>query len=292
MTFNRRDLLSDCLKAIEAQTHRPDVIIVVDNASSDDTSEFLSARDWALPHQVHRLNRNYGGALGFAVGMRAALAAGADSVWLMDDDAIATPSALEHLIEDTKVTTRGGRRPAFTCSLVVWRDGSVARMNIPRANAQWNESVARVGRPVVDVDSASFVSVLIPTEHVRAVGLPHIGYFKWYDDTEYTLRLRGTYGPGICSLNSIVKHLPSHNEGALPWQATDDDLEHHIRGLRNRVSASVSLRDVRGLLSAARDTALAATNTNQSPRRRSQLIAGFVSGFAYRPPVLPAEDDR
>lgn len=291
VTYNRRDLLSDCLTAIEAQTHRPDIIIVVDNASSDDTAAFLAERNWTLPHQVHRLAKNFGGALGFAVGMKSALAAGVDSIWLMDDDAMATPSALEYLIEDTKVATRGGRRPAFTCSMVVWRDGSVARMNIPRANALWNESAARIGRPVVDVDSASFVSVLLPAEHVRAVGLPHIGYFKWYDDTEYTLRLRGTYGPGICSLNSIVKHLPSHNEGALPWQASDDDLEHHVRGLRNRVSASVSLRDVRGLLSAVRDTVLAATNTSQPPRRRVRLVTGFLSGFAYRPPILPAEDD-
>jgi glycosyltransferase involved in cell wall biosynthesis len=145
VTYNRRNLLSNCLSAIEAQTHRPDLIIVIDNASTDDTAAFLTDRSWNLPHQVHRLNRNYGGALGFAVGMKAALAAGADSVWLMDDDAIASQSALEFLIEDTKVATRGGRSPAFTCSMVVWRDGSVARMNIPRANALWNESAARLG---------------------------------------------------------------------------------------------------------------------------------------------------
>jgi hypothetical protein len=91
-------------------------------------------------------------------------------------------------------------------------------------------------------------------------------------------------------MNSIVKHLPAHNEGALPWQATDDDIEHHVRGLRNRVSASVSLRDVRGLLSATRDTAIAAASTTQPARRRLQLVGGFLSGFGYRPPVLPAEE--
>ena len=291
VTYNRRHLLAECLDAIEAQTHRPELIIVIDNASTDDTAEYLDRRAWSIPHRVLRLRRNYGGALGFAVGMKAALAAGAEAAWLMDDDAIATPSALEYLIEDTKVASRGGRRPAFACSMVVWRDGAVARMNIPRANALWNESAARLSREVVDVDSASFVSVLIPAEHIRAVGLPHIGYFKWYDDTEYTLRLRGTYGPGICSMNSVVKHLPAHNEGALPWQATEDDLEHHVRGLRNRVSASVSLRDVRGLLSVTRDAAITAVAGSQPLDRRIRLVGGYLSGYTYRPPVLPADNE-
>lgn len=286
-------MLADCLASIEAQTHRPDLIIVVDNASTDDTAEFLEKGSWSIPVAKHRLPRNYGGALGFAVGMKAALAAGAESVWLMDDDAVATPSALEYLLEDTKVATRGGRQPAFTCSMVVWRDGSVARMNIPRANALWNESAARIDRQVVDVDSASFVSVLIPAEHIRGVGLPHIGYFKWYDDTEYTLRLRGTYGPGICSLHSVVKHLPAHNEGALPWRATADELEHHVRGLRNRVSASLSLRDVRGILSVTRDAAISALSVSQPPSRRLRLLGGYLSGYLYRPPVLPVDgEDR
>jgi GT2 family glycosyltransferase len=290
VTYNRRSLLGECLEAIEAQTHRPDLIIVIDNASTDDTARFLTTREWRIPHTVHRMSRNFGGALGFAVGMRAALAQGAEAVWLMDDDAIASASALEYLVEDTKVAARGGQHPAFACSMVVWRDGSFARMNVPRANAQWVEASARTGRSIVDVDSASFVSVLIPAEHIRAVGLPHIGYFKWYDDTEYTLRLRGRFGPGICSLQSVVKHLPTHNEGALAWQATDQDVKHHARALRNRVSASLSLRDIRGIMAATRDAAIAGTSGDQTLRRRAAMIGGYLSGFAYRPPVLPADE--
>ena len=34
MTYNRRAMLADCLASIESQTHRPDLIIVVDNAST------------------------------------------------------------------------------------------------------------------------------------------------------------------------------------------------------------------------------------------------------------------
>jgi GT2 family glycosyltransferase len=289
VTYNRWDLLDACLRSIESQTHRVTEVIVIDNASTDETADRLAQRKWAVPHTVIRLNSNYGGAMGFAVGMRAALAHGAESVWMMDDDAVATPGALECLVEDSKVATREGARPAFACSMVVWRDGSFAKMNVPRANALWNEVAASTGRAVVAVDSSSFVSVLIPAEHIRAVGLPHVGYFKWYDDTEYTLRLRAAFGPGICSLQSVVKHLPAHNEGALPWNASDDDVDHHARALRNRVSASISLRDVRGMLAVTRDAALAGTSGGQPLRRRARLVGGYLSGFTYRPPVLPAD---
>lgn len=285
VTYNRVSLLDQCLAALETQTLRPDLLIVVDNRSEDDTPAFLRDRNWVIPHKVVTMPDNYGGAMGFAVGIQAAAIAGVDAVWLMDDDAIANPDALEYLLEDMKVAGEGGLTPSFACSMVVWRDGSAARMNIPRANAQWNLSAAAVSRPVIDVDSASFVSCLIPMDHARAVGLPHAGYFKWYDDTEYTLRLRRRFGPGVCSLRSVVRHLPAHNEGALPWMATDVDVEHHARALRNRVSASLTLRDVRGLLSATRDVGVAVVRPGASPRVKARLASGFFSGVVYRPPV-------
>jgi hypothetical protein len=89
----------------------------------------------------------------------------------------------------------------------------------------------------------------------------------------------------------MVKHLPAHNEGALPWRATADDLEHQARGLRNRVSASLSLRDVRGILAVTRDTVIAAATTSQPVSARLRLLGGYAAGYAYRPPVLPVDSD-
>ena len=44
VTFNRADLLARLLDGLAAQTHRPDAVIVVDNASSDHTRQVLEAR--------------------------------------------------------------------------------------------------------------------------------------------------------------------------------------------------------------------------------------------------------
>ena len=94
VTYNRRELLEGCLTSLEAQTHRPDLVVVVDNASTDDTADHLARRQWTVAHQILTMPRNYGGSMGFAVGLRAAATRGAESVWLMDDDAVAAPDAL------------------------------------------------------------------------------------------------------------------------------------------------------------------------------------------------------
>ena len=43
VTWNRRDLLVECLAAIDAQTLRPTEIVVVDNASTDGTTDLLDS---------------------------------------------------------------------------------------------------------------------------------------------------------------------------------------------------------------------------------------------------------
>ena len=46
VTYNRRALLDECLRAIDAQTVRPAELILVDNASTDGTPELLRENGW------------------------------------------------------------------------------------------------------------------------------------------------------------------------------------------------------------------------------------------------------
>ncbi|MEO5665873.1 MAG: glycosyltransferase, partial [Nocardioides sp.] len=97
VTFNRADLLVRMLDGLAAQTHRPDAVIVIDNASTDHTRAVLDART-DLPLHVTTTEHNLGGAGGFHVGMRAAYDAGWDRIWLMDDDVVPDPDCLAVLM--------------------------------------------------------------------------------------------------------------------------------------------------------------------------------------------------
>ncbi|MGH3506803.1 MAG: glycosyltransferase family 2 protein, partial [Nocardioidaceae bacterium] len=203
VTWNRRDLLAESLRAVLAQTRAVDEVIVIDNASDDGTDAMLQAdfRDLA----VVRTTYNTGGAGGFALGIAEALRRGADAVWLMDDDTVPEPEALATLM----AARRGhpGRTPALAASRVVWTDGRDHPMNTPRerpgATAEQRAAAAEVG--CVPIRSASFVSLLVDADAARELGLPVADYFLWNDDFEFTTRLARDRVALFCP-SSVVVH--------------------------------------------------------------------------------------
>ena len=203
VAYNRRDLLQDALDALADQDRPVDAICVVDNASTDDSSAVARAHR-AAP-EVVRLERNTGGAGGFAAGMAHALESmGADLVWLMDDDTIPTPSALRELLDACE---RYPGTVEVAGSRVVWVDGRDHPMNTPRrrpgASADAVQAAAAVG--AVPVRSSSFVSMLVRADAVRVHGLPVADYFIWNDDFEYSCRLLKD-GVGLHVPASVVEH--------------------------------------------------------------------------------------
>jgi rhamnopyranosyl-N-acetylglucosaminyl-diphospho-decaprenol beta-1,3/1,4-galactofuranosyltransferase len=202
VTYNRRQLLLESLAAVHAQSQAPDAVIVVDNASTDETA--AAVRRHYPAATLARLARNTGGAGGFACGMALALADGADLVWLMDDDTVPERHALRALLE-----ARGrhpGRPPAVVASRVIWTDGRAHPMNTPRAKpfAGQAERAAAAATGCVPIRSASFVSILIDAGLSRERGLPQADYFLWNDDFEYTTRLlRGQAGL-LCPASVVV----------------------------------------------------------------------------------------
>jgi GT2 family glycosyltransferase len=202
VTYNRRELLAECLDAIAAQTSPPARVIVVDNASTDGTPELLAGR---TDVEEVALARNTGGAGGFSAGIAAARTGDTEAIWLLDDDTVPEPDALAELLRARD--DYPGPRPAVVASRVVWTDGRDHPMNTPRTRPRATRSdvdaAASVGgRPI---RSASFVSILLDREAVEAVGLPVAAYFLWNDDFEYTSRLLRDR-PGLAVPTSVVVH--------------------------------------------------------------------------------------
>ena len=100
-TMNRSGTAVACVRALAAQTRAPEMVVVADNVSSDDTvAELESLRDLPFQLIIHRMSANRGNAGGVQEAMNLAFEKGADAVWILDDDSWPRPNALEELIKE------------------------------------------------------------------------------------------------------------------------------------------------------------------------------------------------
>lgn len=215
LTFNRKDLLECSLAAVMAQTRACDQVLVVDNASQDGTSEMLAERD-DPGVTAYRLSCNRGAAGGFNAGFRLAYQHGADLVWMMDDDVIPNPDALERLLDAGSLLRSLDIRHSFLISTAFSESGAVT--NTPTLSLKLNRIGYRewpglLAYGLVPVDRATFVSILVPREVLLEYGLPLSEMFIWGEDAEFTLRIARQY-PGYLVGNSRVVHL-RQEEGPL-----------------------------------------------------------------------------
>lgn len=92
-THNGAETLADCLGAIRASSHAPAEIIIVDDASTDDSAEIAER----FHCRVIRWEKNIGAA---RAKNRGAQAATGDVLFFTDDDVIVAREALAHLADN------------------------------------------------------------------------------------------------------------------------------------------------------------------------------------------------
>jgi GT2 family glycosyltransferase len=192
VTHNRADLLVGMLDGLAAQSRRPDAVVVVDNASTDHTSEVLGART-DLPLQVITQD-NLGGAGGFHRGVRAAYDAGWDRVWLMDDDVVPAPGCLEALMavdEDCLIAVREDLAGELVEKAAVDFDLRNPLAIKPKRATVDSTYPDRASMPdLVEVHNVAFEGFMARRRVIEDVGFPDPSFFIFYDDAEYAVRAR------------------------------------------------------------------------------------------------------
>ena len=210
VTYNRLELLKAALAALRAQTRPLDAIIVIDNGCTDDTGRWLaeeSSRDSAGVLQIVT-QANLGNSGGIFTGMKMAFAGDHDWFWVLDDDTIPSPTALEMLLAgaDRFRTAHPGTRVGWLNSVVLWSDGSLHRMNEPKLKSYLEWGPKFLTERCLPAQWCSFVSVMFTREAIAECGLPLKDMFIWYDDVEYTGRIELRGFAGMVVPDSIVEH--------------------------------------------------------------------------------------
>jgi GT2 family glycosyltransferase len=205
VAYNGARVLPAHLNALRRQSHKLSEIVVVNNASTDETVKFLGTDYPEVTVLNQSENRGVGG--GFAAGLDyAANLRKHEWIWLFDQDSVPADDSLERLIEARRylsdsidiiailapVCVHPGAKLDYSASL--WRNGLQEPSRYARS------------RHISFVDSVISSGTLLRREPVEEVGLPRADFFMDFVDHEYCLRLR-RYGYKIAVISdSKVNH--------------------------------------------------------------------------------------
>jgi GT2 family glycosyltransferase len=205
VTYNRKHSIVEVIEALLNQTIACDLIIV-DNASTDSTKDILYDLGLIDQQRVHyiRLAENLGGSGGFSYGIKYAMDGDWHWFWLMDDDAIPEPDAMENLLKFADVPD------------TVYGSAAINILNGKRKLC-WPAITKQKGRKrfvefpdmladVEEVDMIPFLGFFIHRQLVERIGYPDPGFFICADDKEYCERIKLQNAKLTLVKSSIINH--------------------------------------------------------------------------------------
>jgi len=294
VTYNRVDLLKECIKAVSTQKYNVSHIIVIDNNSSDGTREYLDSLsiDGLI---IRHLKDNIGGSGGFYEGMMIfGKELKDDYIWVMDDDTIPNTNSLMELEKVWNEVSDFG----FLASNVRWRDGRPAVMNIPSIDPDnWNVTAESPSSNFYPrVVSASFVSLLIPRNVILDEGLPYKEFFIWEDDAEYTYRISRKYNCYFVP-QSTVTHKTKQNIGVNIISEDASRLNRYFYLYRNktfRMRKEHGEKKVKALGRIGIEYArvLFGRRINDKSKKLRIMSKGIVKGIIFNPKIKYIGDGK
>lgn len=184
VTYNRSHLLTSLLTSITQMDPKPGHVVVVDNASSDDTTQVVEGFSERIGTTLvyRKMETNTGGSGGFSEGMKVAYELGSEWIWLMDDDVELVKDGLAKMGKWTpRFRSIQGRRYDYDGSEFYWqyRVSVPLGIPIPFAPAAFDDSGFK------EMNSGCFEGMFIHRDIVQQIGLPDPRFFIYWDDTIY-----------------------------------------------------------------------------------------------------------
>ena len=177
----------ECLGALHECRYPSLNVIVVDNGSTDDSVARIKAAHPDI--LVLESGKNLGFSAGNNIGIRYALAFGADYIWLLNNDARPAPGALLALV----AKAASDRTIGAVASICYYADApsTVQAWAGSRINLWIGHGGLCTEHHTDDwFDSLNGTSMLVARAAIENVGLLDEGFFLYWEDTEFCLRLR------------------------------------------------------------------------------------------------------
>ena len=231
VTFNGADVVVGCLDSLLAQTGAIPQILVVDNASGDDTVATL--RDWAARHghalpEAHSVegaaealardriallhsgaNRGFAGGVNLGLATLARLPA-VGHFWVLNPDAEATPDATAAILAEAARTPGYGMMGGRVCYAETpprtqIDGGTVNHWTGVTGNLNLGANPATVPQP--DAAQVAFITganLVVSRRFYEDVGPMREDYFLYYEEVDWAMR-RGRW-PIVVAPGFVVRH--------------------------------------------------------------------------------------
>ena len=197
LNYNRKDDTLDCLESLYRMKYPNFEVVMVDNGSNDGTA--LAVME-AYPHaHVIENRRNLMFSGGNNVGIRAALAEGADYVLLLNNDTVVAPDMLSKMVDAMRAHPEAGMAgpkiyyypPKDGGTELIWYAGGIVKL--------WQGLTAHRGirerdtgqyKEVEYTEYITGCALLATRECLEKVGLLDPLYYIYAEDADLTMRAR------------------------------------------------------------------------------------------------------
>lgn len=253
VTYNRKDLLIECLDALLKQTRPIDAMYIIDNLSNDGTERLLFEKGfieklppeslnepWEKKFEVKnlvdgnsvivyyvRMNENTGGAGGFHEGVKRGYERGYDWLWLMDDDVEPDKNCLLELSAYFKQAQ--ALVPLRLSKKYDIREMPAIKYNLSNPFKIDNRDVSIYSRyksieempTTLDVEDFSFEGPIVQRKIVEKIGFPKKDLFIYGDDTDYALKIRYLLNEHLLLITSarMFRKLETSSSLELTWKS-------------------------------------------------------------------------
>jgi GT2 family glycosyltransferase len=216
VNWNGEAVLEPCLRTLTASNYPNLRVLVVDNASTDDSVALVRK---SFPNvDVLEMPDNEGYAGGVNAGLERARGEGAEYALLLNNDIELDEEAVRELVR----AALGSDRAAFVGPMIYYADRPDVIWSAGGAVSMWTGDIRHIGLREKDerqypgvrsVDYVTGCAVLASMKVVREIGVMDDGYYMYNEDTDWCVRARAAGFDVLVAAESKIWHKVSMSSG-------------------------------------------------------------------------------
>ncbi|OGE32054.1 hypothetical protein A2631_02965 [Candidatus Daviesbacteria bacterium RIFCSPHIGHO2_01_FULL_44_29] len=190
LNYKVKDRLLSCLHSVQDSNYKDLEIFVVDNNSGDELEQEI--KESSVLH-FYQSGANLGYTGGNNIGIKAALAAGAAYILVLNPDTLINPDTITLLLSGLKENQAGivGPKIYFANSQKIWfAGGMMDEANVLGSHRGVNEQDRGQYDTPQEIDYATGAALFVKREVFTEIGLFDERFFLYYEDSDFCKRAR------------------------------------------------------------------------------------------------------